>query len=1243
MNSLRRLLAPLVFVLTLVALSVSLSTPASAAEAPSPVSTTSQTTPGVVQAAEVDSCSVEGAATPAVLPAWRWSSIEIDYEADGITGAIKQFPSLIAGLSLGIAQFMWNILLAITRFALDSNAIVCLAAPSINAGAAAIGGRIGLFIGLFAAIVIWRVSRSLMGGRVQEAIRSAGVFTLLIALMLTITVSSKNAADSGAGVAAKGTLPWMANTVANQASKISGDLFTLTDLTRITSVDKKLSTSSSKEGNSPTCEAYISALHQQYLASDARTKTLVAVSGLWEQTQYQAWKSVMFGAPVNGVDIPSRVMCHWAESANDISPTEQQLFASTIAGYEGIVKPSADGTRNRVLAFGPYSDDDRRRAMTAWAVCAWDGKAWKTRSEWYGVWATSESKDMFGTKRCNWMLGPDGKFGDKALTLGSFVPGGSLSPVGVAGDVVKGVLDNVTLIGGDDPFNLFGSSFSNAFENDGQTPAQRDKIASAKAYASSFNGYNTSDRLAGGILAIVVSLMFLYAFGALALGAFIAQVMLVALLLLSPVILLLYAFGVPRASGLLKLIGTTMVSQAFFTVLLTLVVALTGVFQNITGSLTSGFLRALIAGVSPLVALYVVKRILSSFGMANILRPTGALSFIGSAAMVATGDSRLAAKGLVNPETGKNAIQSAGSKTAGSMIRAGFAAGSALAGAGQWLGAARNGQLDDLREANRQVRTSELKARLAHLASGTNDRIDNGETDRVNRLRNWFSDNAVAAGEENPNSPFAKAMLFAAEMGERSLGGMSPEVAGALGVGQAARDGRFPELGGDESGSDDFGLRDPETAPASVIRAMNRIDDARLEASIRSAGGDEEKVASLTSDAAAGVLYAAGRQSLGPDAPKVLTPLEHAGLQAHLMSTRSGQWYATTTGAVMGDTIGMTHKEMVNNPGVTVDMMRDPVNWLSDDVRAIRRGETKEECAQRLLLTVKQQGYMDASGRRVDMLQHLNLSEDDMADMLDGSDDKRFKFRIRVHDSAAVARQAQAARGALKREIEVSTSAGADRSSRMYREIIDTVGTMPDLGVSVDASRAAVLAAVAPLSDFAKKLDKATRDNRPMEELDALRAEMRKVRKSFSDANEAWSKNIRELAGSVIATEHMTTALEGGLEDAEAFTSRLVEEMSAFVDGFEELDSLTNAAFAGRVEAIEEYTKRVAQMSEAGISRGSSLGGRVGDLQKQLDRLTSTTKATSRRKVIPRMPLARDVAGVLVPFPGDWSTRKDKI
>jgi hypothetical protein len=575
------------------------------------------------------------------LPAWRWQAIDVDQDDSGWLSSLRLFPSTIASLLLNISGLMWQVTLAVLQMGLQSETLIGAAARPINMITAAFGKQLLVLSFLMLGVLFLRKIKVSMhiypskksgGGDKNVGITIRDILTSFIiptAILAGLVMSANTAVNtendtSFIGVdkdsrAARvesihegqvGTLPWAALQVLDINNAVLNPLIGGLN-------DMKLGASDGKTGAADkTCSDYIGTLEAHYIATGGNgTATFVAVSKIWEKTFYQSWQNVTFGLPVGDSNLPERAMCHWAENIADVSVYDQYAilqatYSGSAAGGATTETPFPQTVKNPPIILGPFygADNARRKAMTAWAACAWDGTKWKTTDEYTSVY----TQDSAG--------GNHNGLADECALVMSYTTSNNY----ISNSDNKAYND----------LYIFGKSTKSATTVDGN-PTITSSMKAARSFAEAQTGKDIS-RLVYGILALVVAIICMYSLGLLAVGLFITVFMAIALLAIGiPIALLLSAAGDhKRAVTIYKMTATSLLAKTFFTLLLSAIIVLTNLFQLLAG-VTQGMpsiVQALFNGLAPLAAFYVVKKTLHHFGLGNIMTASGAVGFAANSA-----------------------------------------------------------------------------------------------------------------------------------------------------------------------------------------------------------------------------------------------------------------------------------------------------------------------------------------------------------------------------------------------------------------------------------------------------------------------------------------------------------------------------------------------------------------------------------------------------------------------------------
>jgi hypothetical protein len=869
------------------------------------------------------------------LPAWRWQNVELDQDQGGILGAVKSMPNSIALILFALANVFWLLLLNISRLGLSAD-FITPAAPAINSGVAQFSTLAFTFGAAILAIVFYRtVVKGFLGKKSSGSIdfRELGVAVLLMAFIMGLGNMSSDAAesyasakDSGKSPAAVqeqqanyvGTLPWAIRIVTGSVDDFAATLSTGWGLRdRVGNAAMGIS-EASDPADQLTCVRYIDELHNQYLnykgagGVSSANPTLAGMSRLWESTFYRSWTTAMFSTPSSTTDIGARVMCHYADATNSITPQEQAGVA--VAAY--------DGFPNRVsrIFWDNTKEEDDRRAVVAWGMC-------KLTADGFG--ATTEFSHTDGRS-------PESHAGDCKKDDGPF-------------GTKKDGLDA-------DNFDVFGNS--EVFDDE----KYADEMAAARKWEHAWFGQNPAERLLNGFLALAVSMGMLWALGFMAIGLVFVQFTLVVLLLLFPLILaaIVVTSGERRdnAIGLLKLIGTSVFTKFFFALILSILIEIAAVGQAIVDFLPGGggLFGQVLKGLMPLAALFIMRKILAQVGMGDILRPTGAVSFATKAAAMTTRNefagkvgSTIAAKSM--RMTGANAALRKADRYSPELAN--------------WNKAGRKKRAE-LNEEEKQAKLDRRKDEREERGNGALDRIKDWanakgwDLDKVDDLAATAAKGGLLAAGAVVGAPViaaggAPALLaaggVAGEKGRKLFGNWQNQRKARENVDV---DGAHP-------------LREVPSMSATAAEAEQRAH-ARARQSAYASGRsvadvDQERVL----DAYQGVIAS----QYGSDFTEFADENEAFATRAAY-----AQSYGYQPEQVMVGMDGMLMPVPVRSEDRTdlsVDQLGHWVHWIDDDDKEVRVGESSEQYMQRLFSVGVSRGLVGSSGQNIDVWSKMGL------------------------------------------------------------------------------------------------------------------------------------------------------------------------------------------------------------------------------------------------------------------------------
>ena len=1068
------------------------------------------------------------------LPAWRWNKIVIDADTSGWLGALKEIPVVLCTLFFLIAQFLWSMILGLLKFAFDAGSLVAIAAPAINSGAAAIGRYIMIFSIIFWAVALWKVLKMMTKGNVAGALRSGLVFVILFAITFTVTTSAKNATGlpSEQQIKVAGTLPWMAEKAASFAGSITGQLSIADDLAVKAGVTKN------PEGTTPTCTEYIGTLHSAYQTGSGN-EAMISMSKLWEQTQYRAWGIAMFGQPTSTIDLPGRSLCHYAEAVNQTPAAEQQAIASI--SYPGIVPAASAG--QRYLIFGPHNEKDLRRAAIAWSACKWNGSAWQATPPWMGVWRDSTDQDA--------MSGACGRAFSNSTKWAS---------------------------GNDDPFKVYGSTIDDAFDRG--SVEHREEIATARNFVESFSGGNISDRLFQGILAIIVACLFLYVLGFIAIGMVAAQLMLIVLLILAPLTLTMYAMGSRKANGLLKLTGTTAVSQAFFGLILTALIVLSGVFQSIAATIpAAGFIKSLITGFAPIAAFYIIQRILKSIGMADIMKPSGAMSFMASAALIATGDEKMRAQGRVGAD-GKNTVQHAARRAGLSATNNALKGAGMGRSAGRWTrGVSTKEGRADRKKIKAEQTDKKLEQRRNKIRDSYAKRLDSDKQTKFSKLANWASERSL--GDDR----LSRTMLRAAEASDRLGQKVDPSVQKSfknlLAPGESWYDQRLLPKPGD---ADNVSVGKPNYQDQESAKAKSRLLNAKMDAEIRR---DPSSAPALQMNLMNETFDNLARNSFGEDFEGFSTGSELAA--AKLAAARSaGVGYndiaLSSNGLVIPMPGTMGRDDMRNLP---TDELKKFAYWLPESDRKLEDGESPDMYAARITAIGIARGLLTPDGTHTDVFEKMGFNMDRPEDAArveawqNGQKDAKLdRMVFRATDSSHERRLIEAARTVMQRNQSQSVARVTRQQVVAAENMVNAAQALPSVSAFSEKNVNDLDSQLTSYTSLLGKIEaaKARPDASPamLETLDTIRVDsLKQIEKQFSVVRDALYTQVHETVGLDIDA----SVAVGEFNSEAELANKVLGELEAFSGVVEQLEQKLNGIWMGKASAVSELASMIATVS----------------------------------------------------------------
>jgi hypothetical protein len=561
------------------------------------------------------------------LPLNRWTSFSLHTVDNAWILKTRLFTSMIASMMFMTAAMIWSLIGMLMGFGFTFD-MICSAAPSINSGARTLSLYASWFLipawlFVLAAVLKRWSGDGKKGGGPGSALRPLMVFLAATGMIFFIGDQSEEHLEEHQGKPmGPYTVPWMAATVQGWFSVASDSLVEMSNLTDL-GEDGNSVFYDDRAAGKVTCAKLDNALYKQYAAQNEKTGfgngngfgavgAMTQVSKIWEITFVRSWVAAQFGEGNRDHPSPAHAACRKLEADSDVD-TASKLNAYGLS----IDKPKGTTPQNSYRGFhiSPTGGSEKT-LMVAWGACMGndDGLgSGKTIPQWNPV---AEGKE----NAC------------KFLYSGASLPDGSswlrMMWTGQAGGLGEFYFN------GQDELN----------EQFGDCVATNAACRYDWAFVSGWLGANQAERLTQALMSLIVSFVFLFVLGPMALGMVIS-VALAGLVMMLPLSLLLFAMGLEQGKKLLKLTGTAAAGTFLFTMALTVLVVLIKMANDAIiasiGSDTPSFFEQVAQGAAPLACLWLFKRLSKVLGTGNISSMSGALGFAGAAVLRSTGDPRM--------------------------------------------------------------------------------------------------------------------------------------------------------------------------------------------------------------------------------------------------------------------------------------------------------------------------------------------------------------------------------------------------------------------------------------------------------------------------------------------------------------------------------------------------------------------------------------------------------------------------
>jgi len=865
-------------------------------------------TPGDPQLAEFGYTSEN---STVLLPAWRWRTSFLLESQSGINNVTTPMASFIASAFFFVSALLWWALTGLVHYAMTMD-VVEQAAFAINQTFATFADTLG------GSGIVWflLVATVLVAIRVWMRTQNSGSLVRII-LIFIVPVATMQGLASTAGDATTGNpLPtgspaWIAHTGSSMINEVGGNLGSGFGL--LAASGSAASSPLEMATAEPSCASYIDTLHTQYVAhrndgpgdetvllENRADEAVITVSNLWQRSFLANWTAAQYGSEIYG----SRLYCHQLEH-NVRAPAAEQATLGALAGWPA--NPSLDIFRM------PSDAKEREPYLFHWAACAHTG-----------AWGPTDGWEQVG-----------------GLTAGDCASWWS------DGDVGGGAIGRENL-----RWNR-QSQLDSDIDVTGANAADEEAIFAVQETVESYWGHNSGGRFLNGLFSIFTAMVYMWALGGLALGAIIAQLGLVILLMLLPATILLLA--IPSKQGrqhqagprLLKLTLGFMAAKLALVVTITLLLQSVTVLQNLV-ALTTGAGSAtgmLFHLIIPVVAVFIVRKVLKTLGVGDLTKISGAIGMSSAVAAAASGDQGRVAAGF--DRAGKAVSRTTGASKAKQSLKSGAKATFADA-----FNSSRSTLAELTTRANDRWALRDRASRaIPQMADASGEKTTGRTRDAL-----WAQIRKLDQGRDGdhgrltmPGAAHLAAAAHApkrvarAEHNEQLVAQRRARITAASSATKADRNARREAL----FSATDKQLRRGHLAADAAIEqggGYEGFDHLRFDDHQKAVLGQGDPV-QLTPDQrlARRAHYAAG---MGVDEKQVLTPGD--GLPPIVAPTAGSYIQAST-------------------PEATRKLLAHPVNHLSPELARPVQGESEQARAWRVQQYLVAAGYVGTDGQPVDV------------------------------------------------------------------------------------------------------------------------------------------------------------------------------------------------------------------------------------------------------------------------------------
>ncbi|RJL24026.1 hypothetical protein [Bailinhaonella thermotolerans] len=547
------------------------------------------------------------------LPLHRWTSFDLFAVDNSWILKTKLWVSMIASFFFAIASLIWNALGSFLGFSVEFD-MVCSAAAPINSAAGIIGNYVMFFIiPMFLVVLLAAVRRYNQGGQgPAAALRMLAGFVVAAGGVFFVTEQSAAHENNP-------TAPYTAPYMAVQAQKFFTGMGTsLNAISYSPQMDSWAFYDKAEHAGQVNCIATSQKLYELYDTENAQgagknaAAAMMQMSRIWELTFLRSYIAAQYGNGSAEYPAPSHVTCRELEMElqlpKELKGNKQKVFDLAT----GVTTEPGSSRWNAIE--GGFGGNQHRKATMMWSACSRFGGDWKVIPQWEKSKGGDNDDELKDEDPCEDDMEGDRKKGDIA--------------------------------GGNDDDGMWWYNGDDELDDAFKDCRGEEACDATERFVSSFLGDNSVDRLLQGVIALITALIFAFVMGPIAVGLMVISIALAFLVMLVPITLGALAMGSDFGKRMAKLTAASMAAKLLFTLLLSVIGAFIYVTYDAINSalgapVAPSLFEQLLLAAAPIVALIVLRKLFSMAGMGDISKLTGALGFMGAAALKATGDKTL--------------------------------------------------------------------------------------------------------------------------------------------------------------------------------------------------------------------------------------------------------------------------------------------------------------------------------------------------------------------------------------------------------------------------------------------------------------------------------------------------------------------------------------------------------------------------------------------------------------------------